>query len=200
MMVNWLIQMIELYGYISIFFLMALENLFPPIPSEVILLFGGFMTSYTSLTVLGVLLTASTGSIIGAIVLYGVGYVVHIDRLEIVVDKWGSFLRISRTELRKANDWFEKYGYWAVLICRMIPLVRSLISIPAGMMKMQFWLFLLFTMIGTFIWNTILVTLGVGLGASWQNILSILEVYSTIVYILIGVGFVILLFLYVKKR
>lgn len=199
-MVTWLIQLMELYGYISIFFLMALENVFPPIPSEVILLFGGFMTSYTNLTVFGVLLTASTGSIIGAIVLYGVGYLVHIDRLEIVVDKWGSFLRISRTELRKANDWFEKYGYWAVLICRMIPLVRSLISIPAGMMKMQFWLFLLFTMIGTFIWNTILVTLGVGLGASWQNILSILEVYSTIVYILIGVGFVILLFLYVKKR
>ena len=199
-MVTWLIQLMELYGYISIFFLMALENVFPPIPSEVILLFGGFMTSYTNLTVFGVLLTASTGSIIGAIVLYGVGYLVHIDRLEIVVDKWGSFLRISRTDLRKANDWFEKYGYWAVLICRMIPLVRSLISIPAGMMKMQFWLFLLFTMIGTFIWNTILVTLGVGLGASWQNILSILEVYSTIVYILIGVGFVILLFLYVKKR
>ncbi len=199
-MVTWLIQLMELYGYISIFFLMALENVFPPIPSEVILLFGGFMTSYTNLTVFGVLLTASTGSIIGAIVLYGVGYLVHIDRLEIVVDKWGSFLRISRTDLRKANDWFEKYGYWAVLICRMIPLVRSLISIPAGMMKMQFWLFLLFTMVGTFIWNAILVTLGVGLGASWQKILSILEVYSTIVYILIGVGFVILLFLYVKKR
>lgn len=199
-MENWIIEMMELYGYVGVFFMMALENLFPPIPSEVILLFGGFMTTYTNLQVIGVVITATTGSVIGAIILYGIGLLFSVDRLEIVVDRWSAVLRLTKEDLRKANDWFEKYGYWAVLIGRMVPIVRSLISIPAGMSKMTFSLFLMFTMIGTIIWNTVLVFLGVVLGASWQDILYLLEVYSFIVYILIVVGVVLALLLFIQRR
>lgn len=199
-MANWIIEMMELYGYVGVFFMIALENLFPPIPSEVILLFGGFMTTYTNLQVLGVIITATTGSVIGAIILYRVGFIFSVDRLEVAVDRWGAVLRLTKEDLHRASDWFEKYGYWAVLFGRMVPLVRSLISIPAGMSKMTFWVFLLFTMIGTIIWNTILVFLGAFLGASWQDILRLLEVYSFIVYILIGIGFLFLLFIYIQRK
>lgn len=199
-MVDWLIKLLELYGYIGIFILMAFENIFPPIPSEVILLFSGFMTTYTSLTILGVLITASTGSILGAIVLYGIGYVVHMERLEIVIVKWGNILRLSKKDLYRVNEWFNRFGYLAVFICRMIPLLRSLISIPAGMTKMNFSIFLLFTMLGTMIWNTLLVMLGVVLGVSWRDILRALEIYSTSVYILIGISLIAFIIFYIKKR
>lgn len=199
-MVDWLIKLLELYGYIGIFILMAFENIFPPIPSEVILLFSGFMTTYTSLTILGVLITASTGSILGAIVLYGIGYVVHMERLEIVIVKWGNILRLSKKDLYRVNEWFNRFGYLAVFICRMIPLLRSLISIPAGMTKMNFPIFLLFTMLGTMIWNTLLVMLGVVLGVSWRDILRALEIYSTSVYILIGISLIAFIIFYIKKR
>lgn len=199
-MVDWLIKLLELYGYIGIFILMAFENIFPPIPSEVILLFSGFMTTYTSLTILGVLITASTGSILGAIVLYGIGYVVHMERLEIVIVKWGNILRLSKKDLYRVNEWFNRFGYLAVFICRMIPLLRSLISIPAGMTKMNFSIFLLFTMLGTMIWNTLLVMLGVVLGVSWRDILRALEIYSTSVYILIAISLIAFIIFYIKKR
>lgn len=199
-MVDWLIKLLELYGYIGIFILMAFENIFPPIPSEVILLFSGFMTTYTSLTILGVLITASTGSILGAIVLYGIGYVVHMERLEIVIVKWGNILRLSKKDLYRVNEWFNRFGYLAVFICRMIPLLRSLISIPAGMTKMNFPIFLLFTMLGTMIWNTLLVMLGVVLGVSWRDILRALEIYSTSVYILIAISLIAFIIFYIKKR
>lgn len=192
-------NIMEQFGYIGVFILMALENLFPPIPSEVILLFGGFLTTYSKLTVFGVIITASTGSIIGAIILYGLGKVLNITRMEKIVDRWGHVLRLKKEDLHKANKWFEKYGYWTVLFCRMIPIVRSLISIPAGMAGMKFWVFLLFTMIGTGIWNTVLVITGALLGRSWTDILQFLTVYSFVAYILIAVVFLLMLVFFFRR-
>ncbi len=192
-------NIMEQFGYIGVFILMALENLFPPIPSEVILLFGGFLTTYSKLTLFGVIITASTGSIIGAIILYGLGKVLNITRMEKIVDRWGHVLRLKKEDLYKANKWFEKYGYWTVLFCRMIPIARSLISIPAGMARMKFWVFLLFTMIGTGIWNTVLVITGALLGRSWTDILQFLTIYSFVAYILIAVVFL-LMFVFFFRR
>lgn len=192
-------NIMEQFGYIGVFILMALENLFPPIPSEVILLFGGFLTTYSKLTLFGVIITASTGSIIGAIILYGLGKVLNITRMEKIVDRWGHVLRLKKEDLHKANKWFEKYGYWTVLFCRMIPIVRSLISIPAGMAGMKFWVFLLFTMIGTGIWNTVLVITGALLGRSWTDILQFLTVYSFVAYILIAVVFLLMLVFFFRR-
>ncbi len=192
-------NIMEQFGYIGVFILMALENLFPPIPSEVILLFGGFLTTYSKLTLFGVIITASTGSIIGAIILYGLGKVLNITRMEKIVDRWGHVLRLKKEDLHKANKWFEKYGYWTVLFCRMIPIVRSLISIPAGMAGMKFWVFLLFTMIGTGIWNTVLVITGALLGRSWTDILQFLTIYSFVAYILIAVVFLLMLVFFFRR-
>ena len=199
-MQTWIIDMMEQFGYLGILFMMAIENLFPPIPSEVILPFGGFMTTYTNLSVLGVVITATTGSVIGAIVLYGIGTLIDVSRLEKIVDRFGHILRIKKEDIHQADLWFEKYGYWTVLFCRVVPIIRSLISIPAGMSKMTFWLFLLFTMIGTVVWNVILVFFGVILGESWEDILQFMDIYSNIIYLLTGFGLMILLLLYIRKR
>ncbi len=197
---EWIVEMMEQYGYIGIFLMIALENVFPPIPSEVILTFGGFMTTYTNLTVPGVVLVSTLGSVVGAIILYGVGYLLNVERLERIVDRWGGILRVTREDLHKATDWFQRYGYWTVLFCRMVPLVRSLISIPAGMSKMNFQLFLLFTVIGTALWNLILVSIGAALGESWDTILEYMDVYSHITYAVIGLGVILFVILFYRKK
>lgn len=180
--------------------MMTLENLFPPIPSEIVLPFGGFLTTYTNLTVVGVITAATLGSVIGAMILYSIGLLVDVERLEKIVDRYGHILRLKREDIHKADAWFDKYGYWTVFFCRMVPLIRSLISIPAGMSNMKFTVFILLTTIGTLIWNVILVSIGVVLGENWQDILSFMDVYSTIVYVLLFVGLVLFIYWYIKKR
>lgn len=199
-MQNWVTDFIEQFSYFGIFLMMTLENVFPPIPSEVILTFSGFMTTYSDLTIPGVVAAATVGSVAGAVILYAIGFYLPVKRIEKLVDRWGDTLRIKRKDIHKANAWFEKYGYWTILICRMIPLVRSLISIPAGISKMKFWLFLLFTTIGTLIWNVILVLIGSFLGQSWQEILYFMDIYSSIVYALLGIGIFIFLIVFISKR
>jgi membrane protein DedA with SNARE-associated domain len=199
-MENWITHFMEQFGYLGILLLIALENVFPPIPSEVILTFGGYMTTRSELTVTGVVIYATIGSILGAVVLYGIGRVVDIKRMEKIVDKWGRFLRLKREDIHKANDWFAKYGGWAVFFCRLVPLIRSLISIPAGMSHMNFWIFLLFTASGSLIWNVILVYVGAAVGDSWETIVGYMDIYSNIVYAILALLLVVLAYLFIKKR
>ncbi|MEK3732163.1 DedA family protein [Paenibacillus sp. FSL M8-0334] len=199
-MENWITDIMEQFGYIGVFLMIALENIFPPIPSEIILTFGGFMTTYTSMTVPGVVAAATLGSVVGAVILYGIGRLLDVERLEKIVERWGHILRVKKEDIRKADAWFDKYGYWTVLFGRMVPLIRSLISIPAGMSNMKFGMFLLFTTIGTLIWNVILVTVGAMLGESWEDIVAFMDVYSHLTYAVIAVALVVLLFLFFRKR
>ena len=168
-MQSWITDFMEQFGYIGIFLMIALENVFPPIPSEVILPFGGFMTTYTELTVVGVIIASTAGSVVGAVILYGIGLLLDVERLEKIIDRWGHILRVTKEDIHKADAWFDKYGVWTVFFCRMVPLIRSLISIPAGMSNMKFSLFLIFTFFGTLIWNIILVSIGAALGENWEE-------------------------------
>ena len=174
---EFILNIMESWGYIGITFLIALENVFPPIPSEVILTFGGFMTTNTSLSPLGVILSASIGSLIGAIILYYVGYILK--------DKLSDKLKIKKEDIVKSNAWFAKKGNKAVLLGRCIPIIRSLISIPAGINKMNLALFFFYTTIGTVIWNTILVYAGVMLGDNWSYFSDIISRYSKVVLVVI---------------
>jgi membrane protein DedA with SNARE-associated domain len=199
-MQSWITDFMEQFGYLGIFLIIALENVFPPIPSEVILPFGGFMTTYSGLTIPGVVVAATAGSVLGAVILYGIGRLLDVKRLERIVDRFGHILRVNKEDIHKADTWFDKYGYWTVLFCRMIPLVRSLISIPAGMSNMNFLLFLLFTTIGTLIWNVILVSVGAALGESWEDITHFMDIYSNIAYTVIGAGIIIFVIIYIRKK
>lgn len=197
---NWIITIMEEFGYIGILFLITIENIFPPIPSEVILTFGGFMTTTSSLTLMGVVWFATLGSAIGAVFLYGIGYLVNPERIEKVIDRWGYLLRLKKEDIQKAELWFQRHGGWTVFFCRFIPLVRSLISIPAGMARMHFISFFLLTVLGTLIWNIILVSVGAAVGESWTKIVEIMDVYSNFVYIGLAILLMIGFGIFLKKR
>jgi membrane protein DedA with SNARE-associated domain len=200
---NWIYEVISQYGYLGVFIIIVLENLFPPIPSEIVLSFSGFMTTRTELSVIGIIVSSTAGSVIGAMILFKIGSILDVKRLERIIERWGHILRLKKEDIRKANAWFEKYDVWTVFFCRMIPLLRSIISIPAGMSKMNFSLFLLLTFIGTLVWNTIIVCVGAMLGESWHEILAFTEVYSNIIYFVIGLGLLWLVYYYLtvlRKR
>lgn len=148
-MQDFMIYIMDTYGYLGVCFLIAVENIFPPIPSEVILTFGGFMTTYTRLTVPGVVIFSTLGSTIGALVLYWVGTELTPEKLEkLTGGKLFRILGFEREDVEESTGWFEKHGKKAVLFGRCVPIVRSLVSIPAGMAQMQIPLFLAYTVVG----------------------------------------------------
>ncbi len=188
----------ESFGYIGMAVLILVENIFPPIPSELILTFGGFLTTHTNLTVAGVILSATIGSVVGAVMLYYIGLLLPRERLEQIVDgKIGKILRLNKTDIQKAMSWFNKKGKVTVFICRCIPIVRSLISIPAGMANMRLGDFLLLTTLGSFIWNTILVSAGAWAGNSWMKIIHVMNTYSEVTY---GVFLILILLLLLRWK
>ncbi len=194
-METWITSIMADFGYIGIFILIMVENLFPPIPSEIILTFGGFMTTVTSLNVVMVIIVATLGSVVGAILLYKVASYFGKERLTKIVLKYGRILRLKESDIERAENFFLKYGSWAVFLCRMIPLIRSLISIPAGMTKMKMSKFLILTTAGSLLWNTVLIGLGAMLGESWSEIVVFMDSFSTIIYsiiailVVVGLGF-----------
>lgn len=198
-MEQWITDIMSNYGYFGIFLLIMLENVFPPIPSEVILTVGGFMTTTTTMTIPGVILASTAGSLTGAVILYGIGLLLDVERLEKIVDKYGHILRVKKADIHRADAWFDRFGVWTVFFGRLIPLVRSLISIPAGMSNMKFWLFLTFTTLGTLLWNTVLVYVGEAVGDNREAILEQLDVYSNIVYALIVLMGLLAVWYYMKK-
>ena len=194
-MQEFILSMMDKFGYLGVFVLIAIENIFPPIPSEVILLFGGFMTTNTSLNVVFMIIAATLGSLLGAIVLYYIGKIFNKERLKrIVSGKIGKVLRLKEKDIDKADEWFDNKGNITVFFCRFVPIVRSLISIPAGMSEMPMLKFLIYTIVGSAIWNTVLIVLGNRVGENWESILGIFDRYShivVIVLIIIFVGFLI---------
>lgn len=201
-MQEFIISLMGQFGYFGVFFLIALENVFPPIPSEVILLFGGFMTTYTSLNIALMVVAATLGSLLGAIVLYYIGKILNKERLKkIVSGKVGKVLRLKEKDIDMADHWFDTKGNKTVFFCRFIPIVRSLISIPAGMSEMPMAKFLLYTTVGSAIWNTVLIVIGNRVGENWESILGIFDQYSHIVLILLILIFVLfIVWFYTKKQ
>jgi len=197
----WIIQVMDRFGYIGISLLIALENIFPPIPSEVILTFGGFMTTFSKMTAWGVIIASTVGSLMGAIILYFIGRLFTTEKMEKWLNgRWGRVLHLKKSNINRAGIWFKRYEKWAVFFCRCIPVVRSLISIPAGIAKMSMWLFLLLTIAGSLVWNTTLVYLGVALGSSWEIIIGYMDSYTIITITIFGLILLVLVIIYLKKR
>jgi len=179
---EWMILLTERWGYLGILVLIAVENVFPPIPSEVILTFGGFLTTYTSLGKWGVIWAATAGSLIGGLILYSVGRLCSAERLERLLNgKLGKILHFDGEEVRSAFQWFNEKGKATVLVCRCIPILRSLISIPAGMAEMPMGIFLPFTILGSFLWNVILVNLGIVAGGAWEQVVEKMGIFGQLV-------------------
>lgn len=196
-----LINIINDYGYIGILLLILIENIFPPIPSEVVLLFGGFSTSKTDMKIWLVIVMATLGSVLGAIILYAIGRVLKTERLKSLLGgRFGKITRLKPEHVDKADRWFKKYEKKAVLICRCIPVVRSLISIPAGISEMKIAPFLLLTTLGSAVWNTILVYLGAFFGEAWETGLSYVDIYVKVGIVLIIIAAIVFLLVYYTKH
>ena len=190
-MEEFVISIMNQLGYFGIFFLIFIENIFPPIPSEVVLLFGGFMTTYSKLNLFGMIIFSTLGSTVGAIVLYYIGKILNKERLKkIVSGKIGKVLRLKASDIEKADKWFDTKGNKTVFFCRFIPVVRSLISIPAGMSEMIMSKFLLYTITGSLIWNTVLLFVGSKVGENWKKIEQIMSQYSHIILIILIIAFI----------
>ncbi|KAA8732802.1 DedA family protein [Acinetobacter qingfengensis] len=154
----------EQLGYFGIALLMFLDNIFPPIPSEIIMPSAGYTASQGQLQLLGVIIAGSVGSILAAATLYWIGRKIPKSLLFKWIDHYGKYLFIQSKDVNKALIWFEKYGHRIVFFGRMIPAVRSLISIPAGMSQMPFTKFMLYSTMGTLIWTSFLACIGYYLG------------------------------------
>lgn len=192
---------ISQFGYVAVSALIFLENIFPPIPSELILPLSGFLVTKTSMTLPLVIVAATVGSVVGAYILYGIGRLLSQERLEGFFDtKPMRMLGFHSDDVAKAIDWFDRKGQITVLICRCIPVVRSLISIPAGTAKMNMVLFAVYTLVGSLVWNTILCTLGFWAGDAWEQITAQAEWFSSVVKIGIIVVAVIVVAWWVKFR
>lgn len=200
-MQQFVVEIMNSFGYVGIFMLILIENLFPPIPSEVILTFGGFMTTYTALNVPGVIAASTVGSVLGAVLLYYAGRLIPADVLQgLLKGKVGRRLHFESEDVEDAEGWFDTKGKSTVFFCRCIPIVRSLISIPAGMAKMRMVPFLLLTTAGSLVWNTVLVTAGAVTGASWEKVLAALHTYSNAAIAAAGIAALIGSCLYFRKR
>lgn len=166
---GWVVDVIERIGAPGVGALVALETAFPPIPSEVILPFAGFSASRGDVNVVAAWVAATLGALVGAWVLYGIGLAVGYDRLRTLADKrW--FPLFSRADLDRGDRFFDRYGNQIVLFGRCIPLVRSIVSVPAGVERMPLLRFTALTALGSGVWNAIFITAGYQLGNRWERV------------------------------
>lgn len=191
-MVQWATDVIDAIGLAGVAFLVALENIFPPIPSELILLLAGFNVSEGRFGVVGAVLAATAGSVVGAYFLYAVGRLVQDERLERFLAGAGRFVGLKPTDVHKGFQWFDRHGTFVVLFGRLIPVVRSVVSIPAGSDNMPIARFTMLTAAGSLVWNTVWVAVGWGLGDQWEKAGKWGDYLQYGVITLAAVGFIVL--------
>ena len=169
---DWVIDVIDALSYLGVALLVALENVFPPIPSEIVLPFAGVVARRGGATLPGMIVAATVGSVAGALVLYGIAAAIGPERLRAFIVRYGKWFRLTIDDIERAERWFDRRAVVAVLIGRCVPLIRSLVSIPAGFRRMPMATFLLYTVVGSLIWNTGLISAGYVLGEEdrWRTI------------------------------
>jgi membrane protein DedA with SNARE-associated domain len=187
---EWILSIMEQLGYLGIALLMFLDNVIPPIPSEIIMPSAGYAASQGQLLLSGVIIAGCIGSLTAAALLYWIGYQFNHDAIFRFTDRYGKYLFIKSEDIQKSLLWFEKYGHRIVFFGRMVPAVRSLISIPAGMSRMPFWKFMFYSALGTIIWTTFLACVGFYFG---ENQALMHEIFSRVGYVIITIVVLVLL-------
>lgn len=167
---QFIIHLIQTTGYFGIFILMTLESALIPIPSEVTMPFSGFLVSQGQLSLPFVILAGALGNLIGSLIAYWVGYILEETVILSLIDKYGKFILISRHEYEKSLHWFKKYGEAIAFFSRLLPAVRTFISLPAGLSEMNVWKFSIYTFLGSLIWTTFLTYVGIITGNNWKSL------------------------------
>lgn len=184
-MFGWILHVVEASGYTGLFFLMVAENIFPPIPSEVIIPLSGYAAAEGQMHIGLVILVASLGSLAGALPWYFLGRIFGLARLKHLSLRYGRLLTLSPDHIDRAEGWFNRHGPKAVLFGRMIPAVRTLISVPAGLARMHFLTFLAYSFIGSALWTSLLASLGFLLQSQYDKVAVYLNPASDIIFVLI---------------
>ena len=190
-MFDWVLSVIEGWGYPGIFALMLLENLFPPIPSEVIMPLAGYLAASGTLSLLPTVIAGTLGSVVGTSLWFVVGWWIGAERLKRWAARFGRLMVLSPSDIDTAQRWFDRHGAAAVLIGRLIPAVRTLISVPAGIARMPLGRFLAFTTLGSLVWTGVLTAAGLALHANYTRVADVIDPLSKLV-----VAAVVLVYLY----
>lgn len=183
-MSDWIIDVIVQWGYFGIFLLMVAENLFPPIPSELIMPFAGYVAARGDLSVAGVLIAGTLGSLAGTAAWYGAARLMGLDRFTRLCNRLGRVATVQEDDIDMAARWFERYGPLAVFVGRLIPAIRTLISVPAGLAAMPFIKFLAISTAGTLIWTGILTLAGLVLHENYERVEGWVDPVSTGIVVL----------------
>jgi membrane protein DedA with SNARE-associated domain len=181
-MASWVTALLTSTGYVGLVFLMFLENVFPPIPSELIVPLAGYMTRKGELAFAGIVAAATLGSLLGALPLYYLGRKLGFDRTCELARRRGRWLTISERDVGRAKRWFDRHGAMAVFLCRLVPGVRSLISIPAGIGSMRMSTFALLTTAGSAIWAAVLASVGYVLAHNFTKVEEYLDPASWVIF------------------
>ncbi len=196
-----IISLISSFSYFGIFIAAFVETIFPPIPSELIFPLAGFVSfksNYNYFQIFLMSVSGALGSTIGAVLIYFLSY--KIGRAAVL--KVGKYLLINENKVKKSEDWFERYGVYAVFLGRLAPGIREIISVPAGIAKMNFTKFIIFTFAGSLTWSTFLVFLGYAFGNSWNSLASALSDLFPIFFavLVLCIGVVVIIYLFKRKR
>lgn len=185
---HYIIQLIQATGYFGIFVLMALESALIPIPSEVTMPFSGYLTTTGELNFWIVVIVGTVANLAGSLLAYWLGYVLEETVLLTFIRKYGKFVLIDEKEYHRANKWFDKYGDKIVFISRLLPGIRTIISLPAGMFEMNLKKFIIYTTIGCFIWSVFLTYIGVVMGANWNSLEPVYRKFEYVIVALLIIG------------
>jgi membrane protein DedA with SNARE-associated domain len=182
---TWVQDVIEQLGYVGVALLVVAENVFPPIPSEIVLPFAGFVAQRGSESVVIMILAATIGSVVGALIMYWIAAVIGDERLHAFTRKFGKWVQIREVDLTRAEEWFDRHATSAVLIGRCVPLIRSVVSIPAGFRRMKLVPYIAYTFAGSLVWNILLIGAGALLGDNWERVGSYVGVFQWVVIALV---------------
>lgn len=182
---GWATDLVDTMGGPGAGLAIALENLFPPLPSEVILPLTGFAAGQGVLSLASALFWTTLGSVVGAVVLYWIGAAFGRERMHTI---WGKLPLVKASDLVRTEKWFAKHGTKAVFFGRMVPIFRSLISVPAGVERMPLHVFVALTALGSLIWNSVLVMAGYWLGDRWETVETYVGFASKAVLVLVVVA------------
>ncbi len=185
---GWVTDIIEALGYLGVALLVALESVFPPIPSEIVLPMAGFVAGRGDASVLGMVAASTAGSVLGSWVLYGISAGIGPDRLHAFVARYGRWFGVKVSDLQRAEQWFDRRSDMAVFFGRCVPLVRSLVSVPAGFRRMPLLRFTLLTAAGSAVWNLALIGAGALLGEQWHVVGEYVGMLQTVVIVAIVAG------------
>ena len=195
-MVEWITSTMTSMGYVGIALLMFAENLFPPIPSELIMPLAGFTVAQGKMNLVLAVIAGLVGTMLGALPWYYAGKLLGEERLKSLADKYGKWITLSSRDIDKADNWFDRHGAKAVLFCRLVPGVRTLISLPAGLSEMSLVPFLIYSTIGSALWIFALTYAGYLLGDNYDRVDEYLGPVSKIVLVILLIWFA----LWVGKR